>query len=71
MAFYELRQMFLVDEINPGLYVRVPTLDQDGEFTHQPTRQGKPRPAATPLETRRGDGLEKLARRRCPRTAGR
>ena len=30
--------MFLLDAINLGLHVRVPALDQDGEFTRQPTR---------------------------------
>ena len=37
-AFYELRQMFLVDAINLGLYLGMPALDQDGEFADQPSR---------------------------------
>jgi hypothetical protein len=41
--FAELRQMLLVDEIDPGLHVGMPALDQDREFTHQPAR-------AKPLE---------------------
>ena len=30
-----LRQMLLVDAIDLGLYLGMPALDQDGEFTHQ------------------------------------
>jgi hypothetical protein len=34
----ERRQMLLVDAIDLGLNFGMPTLDQDGEFTHQPSR---------------------------------
>jgi hypothetical protein len=36
--FAELRQMLLVDEIDPGLHVGVPALDQEREFADQPSR---------------------------------
>ena len=36
--FTELRQMLLVDAIDLGLHLGMPTLDQDGEFADQPSR---------------------------------
>jgi hypothetical protein len=30
--------MLLVDAINLGLHLGMPALEQDGEFTHQPSR---------------------------------
>ena len=38
LPFAELRQMFLVEAIDLGLHLGMPALDQDGEFTHQPSR---------------------------------
>ena len=37
-AVCQRREMFLVDEIDPGLHLGMPALDQHGEFTHQPAR---------------------------------
>ena len=41
LPFAELRQMLLVDEIDPGLHLGMPALDQDGEFADQPSERNQ------------------------------